>query len=117
MNTLIQYVRDEKNVPIAIFVADQVDDRVEIGFAVCNAKDSFSKERGKIIALGRAHKWYPHEQLIIPTRVASNFFKFLEWCVNRPSFQGKVFPTWIANPENISFPGVLVDVPKAWEPK
>jgi hypothetical protein len=28
MNTMIQYVRDEKNVPVAIFIADQIEDRV-----------------------------------------------------------------------------------------
>jgi hypothetical protein len=114
---MIQYVRDENKVPIAIFIADQVDDRVVIGFAVCNAKDSFSKERGKTIAMGRAHKWYPHEILIIPQRVASNFFGFLEECIARQVFQGKTFPTWVGDIQNISFPGVLVDVPRSWEPK
>lgn len=114
MNTMIQYVRNEKNVPIAIFVADQIEDRVVIGFAVCNDKDTFSKERGKTIALGRAHKWYPHETVIVPARVASNFLGFLEHCIARKDFQGACFPVWLGDPENVSFPGILIDVPEHW---
>lgn len=114
MNTLIHYVRNEKKVPVAIFVADQVDDRVVIGFAVCNDKDSFSKELGKTIALGRAHKFAVHEMLIVPARIASNFLDFLEQCIARKSFQGKAFPLWFGDPENVSFPGVVIDTPKSW---
>ena len=53
---LKEYIRNEKNgQPIGIIVAKKVDDdKVRIGFSLCNPKDRFDKTLGEKIALSRA---------------------------------------------------------------
>jgi len=115
MNQLINYVRKENNVPIAVFVAYQTEDRVRIGYATCHPNDTFDKKWGKIIAFGRADKFDQKKQINVPQRIATEFFAFLQNCLDRQSFQGKYFPRWMNDPNNVSFPGVVVDIPKAME--
>jgi hypothetical protein len=96
MNTVFHYVRDEKNHPTAVFVADEVEGHVRIGYSACHiGKDSFSRELGKRIALGRAEKWEKELSITIPERIVVSFFMFLRKCIERKSFQGMEWPRWI----------------------
>lgn len=95
-NQLIHYVRNEKNEPTAVFLADQEADRVRIGWAMCHVgKDTFSKELGKKIALGRAIKIDQQAQagmeINIPSKIREVFLKFIEYCLQQRSYQDKTF--------------------------
>ena len=53
---LKEYIRKEKKgQPIGVVVAKKVsENKVRIGFSLCNPKDKFDKELGERIALSRA---------------------------------------------------------------
>ncbi len=55
---IVDYIYDFSNgrkKPIGVMVAVKLlDDTVNIGFAFCNPKDSFNKNRGRYIAFNRA---------------------------------------------------------------
>jgi len=53
-HTVIQYVRNKKNVPHGVIVAIKSDDGFSIGYSLCNKKDRFNKRMALKIAIGRA---------------------------------------------------------------
>ena len=119
---LIHYVRQEKKnaneesvkYPIAVFIARPRGNYIDIGFAVCNPKDTFHKKLGKQIAIGRAEKHWGDTTFRIPERVAREFYEFLAYCLDHPKYKDKIFPVWMQGATG-SFPNVVEDQPKRTE--
>jgi len=53
-HSVIQYVRNRKNIPHGVLVAIKTDEGFSIGYSLCNKKDRFNKRMALKIALGRA---------------------------------------------------------------
>jgi hypothetical protein len=53
-HTVIQYVRNNKNIPQGVLVAIKSEDGFRIGYSLCNKKDRFNKRMALKIAIGRA---------------------------------------------------------------
>jgi len=53
-HTVIQYVRNKKNIPRGVLVAIKSEDGFRIGYSLCNKKDRFNKRMALKIAIGRA---------------------------------------------------------------
>lgn len=78
-HTVIQYVRDKKNVPYGVIVAVKTDDGFGIGYSLCNKKDRFSKDMALKIAIGRA-EIKNEEVRVLPHPVARMVASFTERC-------------------------------------
>lgn len=53
---ILKYVRDENNVPFAALAAVPFGETIHIGWSLCSPKDTFTKKKGRYIALERARK-------------------------------------------------------------
>ena len=54
---LVKYLRDDNKVPLGCVVATKDDDRgIITGWSYCHRLDSFSRERARTVAIGRALK-------------------------------------------------------------
>ncbi len=52
---LVEFVRDRKNNPIGVVVANLHEDTIQIGWSLCKVKvDTFNKEKALMIARNRA---------------------------------------------------------------
>lgn len=79
---LIQRVRNKKNVPVGVLVAgsSSVDNRfVTIGWSLCNRKDAFDFETGKLIAFGRA-SYLCGDVQNIPHTLMPKYTEFVDRC-------------------------------------
>lgn len=52
--TVIQYIRNKKNIPCGVLVAVKQNNKYNIGYSLCNKRDRFSKQMALKIAIGRA---------------------------------------------------------------
>ena len=52
---LKQYIRNKKNNPIGVLLADKIDNDIQLGFSLCSKRDTYNKEKGMQIALHRLH--------------------------------------------------------------
>jgi hypothetical protein len=53
-HSVIQYVRNKKNIPLGVLVAVKTPEGFRIGYSLCNKKDRFNKNMALKIAIGRA---------------------------------------------------------------
>jgi hypothetical protein len=53
-HSVIQYVRNKKNIPLGVLVAIKTPEGFRIGYSLCNKKDRFNKNMALKIAIGRA---------------------------------------------------------------
>ena len=61
----VSYIRDEKQVPHGVLLAERYGDHVVVGFALCSPRDKFDKKRGKQIAKGRAIAYFNSTRVIL----------------------------------------------------
>ena len=71
---LIQFVRNDKGVPIGCFVGF---DKNNIGWSLCNKKDKWDRKKAKEIASGRA---VLGSSTPVPKSIYGDWLKFCERC-------------------------------------
>lgn len=79
MKPIIEYVRkkDGNLKGVLIGYKDEVTNNIQTGWSLCSKRDVFNKEKGKLIAMGRAKEKSSAE---IPTSIEVQYYKFIRRC-------------------------------------
>jgi hypothetical protein len=72
---LKEYIRNKRGNPIGILLSDNYAGVIEFGYSLCHKKDTYDKEKGHLIALGRLH----HPKFLdFPNSIHEQYYRFQE---------------------------------------
>lgn len=101
MSEFRMYLRDKHKQPHGIILANKVDDKIHVGWSVCNKKDKWNRAVGVMIAESRsgATKYYnmQFEKYceLAPQKVRENMPRFIDRAKRYFKVSGDALPVYL----------------------